>query len=403
MPQKKTIQEIRQEFERLSYTLLTEEYINSTQKLKFVCDKGHEGSMRYAAIQQGKRCYQCSIAESGRKRRKNLEDINRKFVERGFELLSTKYEGKKSKLTCKCPKGHLCHISWDNFNSGHGCKQCGIESSATKQKLTYEQVKAIFDGAGYLLLTKTYINAKQKLEYLCPNNHRNSITINDFKHNRRCPDCSKTKITYENISHHFEAEGYKLLTKGCRKSNEKLEFECPNGHLHSMTWNAFQSGTRCGKCYGRNKNEDERRRTLFNRKIRNKISSRMGRVQKGLKIKTSKTKIANQITDAILKGIGYPEEGMSLDHIVPVSFFDLSNEKELKLCWHPQNLRYIPLSENMRRGNRITKKEIDNMNLEQLRILEAASKKPKWIVKYTVNAIINFASKSAMQAIKSAK
>jgi len=129
----------------------------------------------------------------------------------------------------------------------------------------------------------------------------------------------------------------------------------------------------------------------------------MGRVQKGLKIKTSKTKIANQITDAILKGIGYPEEGMSLDHIVPVSFFDLSNEKELKLCWHPQNLRYIPLSENMRRGNKITKKEIDNMNLEQLRILEAASKKPKWIVKYTVNAIINFASKSAMQAIKSAK
>ncbi len=33
------------------------------------------------------------------------------------------------------------------------------------------------------------------------------------------------------------------------------------------------------------------------------------------------------------------------DHLVPVSFFDFSNEQELKLCWNFTNIRVLPLSD----------------------------------------------------------
>jgi hypothetical protein len=41
------------------------------------------------------------------------------------------------------------------------------------------------------------------------------------------------------------------------------------------------------------------------------------------------------------------------EHIIPVTYFDHSNERDLRLCWNFTNLRVEPLQLNKDRGNRL--------------------------------------------------
>jgi hypothetical protein len=48
-----------------------------------------------------------------------------------------------------------------------------------------------------------------------------------------------------------------------------------------------------------------------------------------------------------------PQDGKvyHIDHIFPVSAFDLNNPEHIKLCWHPNNLQWLEASENMSKGD----------------------------------------------------
>ena len=44
------------------------------------------------------------------------------------------------------------------------------------RKLTYEFVKEQFEKEGYTLLSEKYINCFTKLDYICPKGHKHSIS-----------------------------------------------------------------------------------------------------------------------------------------------------------------------------------------------------------------------------------
>jgi hypothetical protein len=46
-------------------------------------------------------------------------------------------------------------------------------------------------------------------------------------------------------------------------------------------------------------------------------------------------------------------ENWQFDHIIPVTYFDFSNEIELKMCWNFTNLRVEHFQKNKDRGNRL--------------------------------------------------
>lgn len=50
---------IRKAFRKEGYELLSNEYINSKQKLSYICKNGHQGSIRWNDWQQGHRCQLC--------------------------------------------------------------------------------------------------------------------------------------------------------------------------------------------------------------------------------------------------------------------------------------------------------------------------------------------------------
>ena len=99
------------------------------------------------------------------------------------------------------------------------------------KKLTIEFVREEFEKEGYKLLTKEYINAHQKLDYICPGGHKYSIRWNNWKTGSRCFYCyGKIKKTIEFIRSKFEKDNYVLLTKKYKNCGQKLHYVCPNGH-----------------------------------------------------------------------------------------------------------------------------------------------------------------------------
>lgn len=119
------------------------------------------------------------------------------------------------------------------------------------KKLTIEFVRESFESAGYTLLTEEYINAHQKLEYICSKGHRSSITWHDWAQEKRCAECAgNKKLTIEFIKENFESNGYILLTKKYRSNKQKLEYICPVGHKGSIAWTKWQQNRRCAQCSG---------------------------------------------------------------------------------------------------------------------------------------------------------
>lgn len=66
-------------------------------------------------------------------------------------------------------------------------------------------------------------------------------------------------------------------------------------------------------------------------------------------------KIREWIECQFTDGIGWADFGKKwqFDHIIPVTYFDFSNDSELKMCWNFTNIRVASFQRNKDRGNRL--------------------------------------------------
>ena len=131
-----------------------------------------------------------------------IEHIRGKYEEMGYTLTSTEYINSKTKLNYICPKGHSSSITWSDFKSGRGCQICGIELQATKRRLVFADVIRSFENEWYVVLSDTYTNVDQKLDLLCNNGHKCSISYHNWKAGWRCIECRG-----ERYSTMFSGEG----------------------------------------------------------------------------------------------------------------------------------------------------------------------------------------------------
>ena len=181
-------------------------------------------------------------------KRQNIDTIREAFESEGYVLLSGHYINRSQKLKYKCPNGHFGDITWNNwFYNNNRCRFC-----ANNVAHTIDYVRKKFEKEGYILLSDEYINAHTKLDYICPNGHKHSISFNKWNSGRRCGICFGTKRKDINeILSAFKSEGYALLSTEYLNINSKLEYICPNGHKHSISFNNWLRGKRCPYCAGR--------------------------------------------------------------------------------------------------------------------------------------------------------
>jgi len=207
MGRRLTYKSVKESFEKEGYILLTTEYINAQQKLEYICLKDHKHIITWNNWQQGKRCFYCGIEKIANKSRLDIKLIKSKFERQGYKLLTKKYENAHQKLSYICPKGHKHDITWDHFRDGHRCPYC-----AKNIKLTIEFIRSEFAKEDYRLLTSEYINNNQKLEYICPNGHRHSISWANWTQGRRCIYCvNKISRGEVEVKNFVESLGVKVL------------------------------------------------------------------------------------------------------------------------------------------------------------------------------------------------
>lgn len=253
---KLTYDYIKDQFKNRGYTLVSTDYKNSRAKLDYICANNHICKITYRDFQTGRGCLKCGHSRTGEKKRLSFYTIEKSFKSEGYEVKLPRegYTNVEQKLIFICPSGHMGSISYHNWNSGHRCATCGRLSSSQKNKLVLANIKMDFEKENYILLSKDYKNAHIKLDYICSEGHRHSITWNHWQQGRRCPYCAcVAKLNIEEVKNSFENEGYAIISKEYINSKTKLKYLCPKGHVHSIKWSDWRQGRRCPTCHKINK------------------------------------------------------------------------------------------------------------------------------------------------------
>lgn len=154
------------------------------------------------------------------------EDIVSLFDKYGYILLSTEYIDAKSKLEYICP----CHqdkgsqfVRYNNLKHGFGCKYCGQDRTASSKRLTFDEVKMIFDRHDMILLDQEYKNTSIPMKYICKHHPEVGIqymtTSNAYK--EYCPYCNVIR-------------GEEIIIKYLSKQNIEFQLHKSYDDLHGL-------------------------------------------------------------------------------------------------------------------------------------------------------------------------
>lgn len=181
-------------------------------------------------------------------RKLKIEFIREEFKKENCTLLTVEYENNIQKLDYICSVGCKHSVKWNDWQQGQRCS-C-LEKH--KYRPSIEFIRAEFAKEGYILLSTIYKGRHSKLDYICPRGHRHYISWHEWDINEgRCPYClNKVKKDVNFICLEFKKEGYNLLTMCCRNAFQKLRYLCPRGHAHEITWGNWTTGYRCPYCAG---------------------------------------------------------------------------------------------------------------------------------------------------------
>jgi 5-methylcytosine-specific restriction endonuclease McrA len=98
------------------------------------------------------------------------------------------------------PKRYHRHLESQKEN-GDFCKKCTVQITGDKLRKSYEEVSIIFKQNNCILLSPNYLNAHQKLEYICECGDISVITLDKFLAGERCRKCGIKKLSGENSWH----------------------------------------------------------------------------------------------------------------------------------------------------------------------------------------------------------
>jgi hypothetical protein len=176
------------QFKRHGCTLL-DEYTDSKTPLRYRCVCGQICKKRYSKLQQGQyRCWDCSVRERARQTRLDESLVKKEFEKYGCVLLES-YTGYNTQMKYRCKCGNISTKKFDHLKRGQWrCEKCAIE----QRRHTIDFVREIFEKRGCRLLSAEYHRSDQKLDYLCPQGSVASICFASFQRGRNaCKCCTK--------------------------------------------------------------------------------------------------------------------------------------------------------------------------------------------------------------------
>lgn len=303
------ISEIRKEFAKKGYQLISITYKNSKDQLEFTCNK-HEDlglmKVRYDTFRSGKGgCKACCKERKSQNLRLSIDKVKEGFQKKGFTLLTDEYVSTKKKMPFLCNR-HQYHgyLSWNGLNQDQGgCPECQLEKGKKvyaksvvrpskkdndefkkgekrkkevkeknnqaiiyidyniKQIFTSTNIKDAFVEKGYILLTDTVTSINDEVEFMCQKHNFDGVskkTLKNFLHSKfPCKTClsehksRQRRKDINEVKKEFEKKNCKLITKEYINNSQELEFTCnfhPEKGVMETTYNNFNKINGCKFC-----------------------------------------------------------------------------------------------------------------------------------------------------------
>jgi hypothetical protein len=197
-----TIEQVRSEFAKKGYTLLSTVYKNSKQKLEYRCKRGHIHSMSRNNWMTGYECPECQPTF-----KKTIEVIRKEVEKVGHRLITTEYKHHHQKLHTICPMGHDYFITWSNLQQHFsGCPKCKKWGMSDQENSIISFVKFICKNV--IVHDRTLIKPYE-LDIVIPNKKIAIEYCGLYWHSERM---GKDKKYHLNKLELCRKAGYKLIT-----------------------------------------------------------------------------------------------------------------------------------------------------------------------------------------------
>lgn len=131
---------IKDEIEKLEFSLLSESYKGTDSILKIKCQNDHIFSKRYHDFQNGSYCPKCSNLKKSEAQRFDYNSVVNTITSEGYVFLSNEYINCKRKIKMICPNGHPHSARFEDFKNGQRCRECYlsyIRENATTPLFSY--------------------------------------------------------------------------------------------------------------------------------------------------------------------------------------------------------------------------------------------------------------------------
>lgn len=248
----KTIADLQELAAQRGGRCLSPTYLGMDKKHLWECDRGHCWEAIPSNINTGKWCPVCGRAKSDRNRRRHtLEDMQELARSRGGFCLSSEFESVIKKLIWQCGKGHTWEAVPHSIKQGGWCPICAQVSRGEKRKThTIEAMHLFAASKGGRCLSQVFIQVKAGLLWECAEGHQwKANADNVINGGKWCPVCAgKQQKTIEDMQKLAIERGGKCLSTTYQNGDEKLLWECLEGHQWETVPGVVIRGSWCPDC-----------------------------------------------------------------------------------------------------------------------------------------------------------
>lgn len=252
-PRKITIDMLRDAAEKSGKArLCSTEYstLHAKYELECLLDPSHKRLVSGSAILYGNSgCRKCA----GIQRRVPIEVAKNQIEKCGFVFVRLEYKKSQGRYLVRCQKTHEWMTTLGHLREGKGCPYCSQKARHTIQDAVVEGGKREL-----ICLSKSLTNNRSRLDWQCKRcDHKWSSSLVTIMNSiYGCPECGRAaaaealRLPIEKLRAVAREKGGRLKTQSYVRGQEKLEWECAEGHVwRADTYSVVTRGQWCAKCY----------------------------------------------------------------------------------------------------------------------------------------------------------
>lgn len=212
----------------------------------WMCSEGHSFDLKPVFVRQGAWCPKCNQIK--KKSEKGLEKMRKYAEKHGGKCLSNHYVNRDTILTWECKNKHKFKESRSNITVRRNfCRECASEQIREKN---LKKVKEIAEKKGGKCLSEKYVSREDMMKFQCEKGHIWETSYQSIYYDKSwCVRCvTNRRITMDEVEKWAKDRGWVCLSKKVKGKYDRLFWKCENGHKFEMSLSSFRRGSPCAEC-----------------------------------------------------------------------------------------------------------------------------------------------------------